>query len=110
MQVLLFTSMLPVALGSVLVADLLAFHIVLRIKGLVTYDYILATQGQSDPECCGLNIKFVPFVGSCDAMTRFNKAKISVCRALRTTAAEGQQARWRKQTGKVAPIQLDYVI
>lgn len=106
-QILLIGAILPNALGALLVADLLVFHIILRLKGLVTYDYILAAQGQDDPECCGMNAKYLPCVGSCDVVARASKADISICRALRTSAEDAHQARWRKQAGKVAPLLND---
>lgn len=87
-----------------MVADLLVFHIILRFKGLATYDYVLATEDRGGSECCGVSLKFIPFVETCAAAPCCSKVNISICRALQTTAESGRAARQRKRANKVAPL------
>lgn len=106
-QVLLVTALATKLAGAVLVADLLLFHIILRLKGLGTYDYMLATQEEKEgTKCCGVNLKFIPFVETCAAAPCCSKVQISICRALQTSAESGKAARSRKRAHKILPLPI----
>ena len=103
-QVLLVAALATKVTGAVLVADLLLFHVILRLKGLATYDYVLATEDHVGKECCGVNLKFIPFAETCAAAPCYSKVKISICRALQTTAEAGRAARSQKRAHKIVPL------
>jgi hypothetical protein len=103
-QVLLIAALATKIAGAILLADLLVFHIILRAKGLATYDYILATQEAGGSECCGVNTKLIPCVETCSTAPSCSNANISICRALQITSASGRSARWRKNRRKIVPL------
>lgn len=121
LQALLAFVVVVTAAALSLTGDLLLFHIILRIKGLTTYEYILAAKddraaaesphGWRDGGTAAW-LRQLPLCDSCMAIRATQRqppaarrAGVSVCRALGTTTEAGKQARERRlNRGRVAPL------
>eukprot|EP00892_Ulva_mutabilis_P012532 jgi/Ulvmu1/9651/UM054_0083.1 len=120
-RVLLAIVAIVTLCATCLTGDLLCFHLILRAKGLTTYEYILAAKDEpagprnaDGKRRCGTAAALcrrLPLCDSCVALCSIRQAPpseragISICRALGTTAEAGKQARQRRlKRGKVVPL------
>lgn len=116
LQVLLAFTVIVTAGAVCLTADLLLFHIILRGKGLSTYEYILAAKdafaaasSEEPPGRLADLCRRLPLCDSCMALRstqrRPRRAGVSICRAIGTTLEAGQRARARRANArKIAPL------